>query len=135
MRRRASTALALALTFLLSPVTAMACEWQCAREAAATQGAPTGSPAGTDSCHGLDKTTDEGAASLSSSLHDCGAHRINSTTPALLGFHRAGDHASPAAVPQPREAAYQVPVGTGPLMARALAPPGPASGLMTPLRI
>jgi hypothetical protein len=135
MHRRASTALAIALTFLLSPVTALACEWQCARDASAKLVASAESPDSTDSCHGLDKTTDDGAASLSSSPRDCGAHHITRTTPALLGFNRAGDYAAPGAVPQPRAAEHRAPIEAGPPMARDLAPPGPSVGLMIPLRI
>lgn len=134
MRRRSSTAFALALMMLLAPATAWACEWRCAPGAVVADGEPVSAPDAVDSCHRLDEPSDI-AVSLSAALHDCGAHQTLTTGPARLSVNRTGDAAPVALLSQPRVADGLAAGAAAPLVARVLAPPGPSSGSMTPLRI
>lgn len=134
MRRRHDTALALALMILLAPGTAVACEWQCAPDAVATERVPASAPESAGSCHRSEEPSDI-AVSLRASLHDCGTHELITTGPARLSLNRAGGAAPVASVSQPRVADGLAPGVAAPLSSRILAPPGPTSGLLTPLRI
>ena len=120
---------------LLAPVTALACEWQCARDTAGTEGTRASAPDSIDSCHRPEETSDA-SVSLRDSLHDCGTHQTNATGPARLAVKRAGEDVAPVAmVSQPRTEDSILPAAVRPLRSRDLAPPGPPSGSMTPLRI
>ena len=119
---------------LLAPVTALACEWQCARDTAGTEGTRASAPDSVDSCHRPEETSDA-SVSLRASLHDCGTHQPIATAPARLSVNRVADDAPLALVSQPRIADSLAPAAAAPLVSRVLAPPGPPSGSMTPLRI
>lgn len=120
---------------LLAPVAALACEWQCARDAATitTDKANLASPSG-ESCHRPDEAPRTGA-SLGAPLHDCGTHQANDIAPVTLSAPRVTRDAPVAAVQQPRVADPFACRAIGPLAPRDLAPPGRTAGLITPLRI
>jgi len=135
MRRPGSLAFALALTLLLAPVTALACEWQCARDTAGLQDSRASAPETVDSCHRAEEASDA-SVSLRGALRDCDTHQIDAAARARPGVTRAGHDGAPAAMAsQPRANDNIRPAAGGPLESRALAPPGPPAGSVTPLRI
>lgn len=131
MRLRNSSAVALTLTLLFAPIAALACEWQCAPDDVAI--AQT-SPDSTGACHRIEATPDGGDA-LSASLHDCGTHQTMANGPARLSANRFSADAPLASIPPRRVAQSLVLVSTAASPADDLAPPGPSSGSMTPLRV
>lgn len=133
MRRPGSTAFALALTLLLAPVTALACEWQCARDTAGLERTRASAPDTADSCHRAEETPNA-SVSLRDALADCDPHQL--IVLARLGVTRAGHDGAPVAMASQARANDSIrPAAVGPLESRALAPLGPPSGSMTPLRV
>ncbi|CAN5392485.1 hypothetical protein BH23ACI1_BH23ACI1_30110 [soil metagenome] len=120
---------------LQAPVAALACEWQCARDAATvtTDKADLAQASG-ESCHRPDEAPRTGA-SLRAPLHDCGMPQANDTASVTLSAPPVTRDAPVAAVQQPRFAEPLACCAIGPLAPPDRAPPGRTAGLITPLRI
>ena len=138
MRLRSSAALALVTAILASPVSALACGFQCwpAPEGAAVVTAAQTEP--TDgSCHREVEELAPGGSTLSAAPHDCSTHSPavpRLTDPTTLAALRKAAVVTMAS-PSVHDALGVVPPTAGRSRAQDVARPGRTPDLIAPLRI